>query len=90
MTYEKDIKLSSEIFFRISGAMDANLELMEKRFGVRIHATSEGIKISGNEQHGVEECAELISALSALARQGQTVDRVVVERCADMIERVDA
>ena len=42
MTYEKDIKLSSEIFFRISGAMDANLELMEKRFGVRIHATSEG------------------------------------------------
>ena len=86
MSYERDILLGGEMFARLSGAMDANLSLMEKRFGVRITATSDGARISGDSADGVERCFELLTALADLARQGQTVDKVTVERCADMAE----
>ena len=86
MNHERDIRLSGEMFARLSGAMDANLSLMEKRFGVRITATSEGARISGASEDGVERCYELLTALADLARQGQPVDKVTVERCADMAE----
>ena len=41
----EEITLSSDIFFKLSGAMDGNLTVMEKRFGVRITATDRGVGI---------------------------------------------
>lgn len=37
----RDIQMGSEMFCRLTGAMDGNLRLMEKIFGVRITATSD-------------------------------------------------
>ncbi|MBQ7227497.1 MAG: PhoH family protein [Clostridia bacterium] len=84
----EEIKLHSDIFFKLSGAMDSNLEVMEKRFGVLISATNDGAKVSGEAQ-GVENCARLIRLLTELIKQGQTVSKVLVERCADMIAEGD-
>ena len=86
---EREVRIGSEMFCRLSGAMDANLGLMEKIFGVRITATSEGALISGGAE-GVEYCAELMTALADLVRQGHAVDKVTVERCADMVRGADA
>ncbi len=89
MTEEREIRLGGGVFARLTGAMDGNLELMEKRFGVRITATDEGLRITG-EGAGVDACAELTDALSELISRGVNVDKVTVERCADMAERGDA
>ncbi len=85
----RDIQMGSEMFCRLTGAMDGNLRLMEKIFGVRITATSDGARISGEEE-SVRYCAELMTALADLVRQGQAVDKVTVERCADMVRGADA
>ena len=86
---EREVRIGSEMFCRLSGAMDANLGLMEKIFGVRITATSEGALISGGAE-GVEYCAELMTALADLVRQGHAVDKGTVERCADMVRGTDS
>ena len=44
MTEEREIRLGGGVFARLTGAMDGNLELMEKRFGVRITASAEGLR----------------------------------------------
>ena len=84
----EEITLSSDIFFKLSGAMDGNLTVMEKRFGVRITATDRGVGITGAAE-GVGLCARLIRVLAELIRQGQTVNKVTVERCADMLAEGD-
>ena len=84
----EEITLSSDIFFKLSGAMDGNLTVMEKRFGVRITATDRGVGITGAAE-SVGLCARLIRVLAELIRQGQTVNKVTVERCADMLAEGD-
>ena len=84
----EEITLSSDIFFKLSGAMDGNLTVMEKRFGVRITATDRGVGITGAAE-SVGLGARLIRVLAELIRQGQTVNKVTVERCADMLAEGD-
>lgn len=80
----EEINLSNDIFFKLSGAMDGNLTVMEKRFGVRVSATPSGAKVSGDKE-SVDACARLIRVLAELIKQGQGISRVVVARCADMV-----
>lgn len=80
----EEINLSNDIFFKLSGAMDGNLEAMEKRFGVRVTATERGAKVSGDSE-SVQACVRLIRVLAELIKQGQTVSKVVVARCGDMV-----
>lgn len=86
--HTEEINLNSDTFFRLSGAMDGNLEAIEKRYNVLLHASEHGVKISG-EYENVEKTAKLIRVLTELIRQGQTVDKVLIARCADMAEERD-
>ena len=80
----EEINLSNDIFFKLSGAMDGNLDAMEKRFGVRVAATDAGARVSGDAEN-VRTCVRLIRVLAELIKQGQTVNKVVVARCSDMV-----
>ena len=80
----REITLGSEIYIKLSGAMDGNIELIEKLFGVTVRPFDGGVKVSGNEEE-VSKCCELIELLAELVRQGQQITKVVVSRCADMI-----
>ncbi len=81
----KEIQLRSNIFFKLSGAMDGNLDAIEKRCGVRLRATENGVGINGEEDN-VNNAAKLIDLLVGLIGQGQTVDKVLIERVADMAD----
>lgn len=85
----EEIKLNSDAFFKLAGALDGNLTVMEKRYGVRISASENGARVVGGED-GVRRCTDLIRILAELIRQGQTVGKGMVERIADMAEERDA
>ncbi len=85
----REIMLGSELFIKLSGAMDGNVELMEKLFGVTVKQLDGGVKVSGDKDN-VDRCCELIELLAELARQGQQITKVVVSRCADMITSGEA
>ncbi len=84
----EEITLGNDIFFKLSGALDGNLEVMQNRFGVRISAVDTGARVSGDKE-GVESCLRLIRLLAELIKQGQPINKVIVERCADMVETGD-
>ncbi len=87
--HTREIPLSgNDMYYKLSGAMDGNLELMEKLFDVRIRATAGGVKVSGSEEH-VEACVRLIGVLTELIAQGQSVNKVLISRCADMVASHD-
>ncbi len=85
----REIKLGSELYIKISGAMDGNAELIEKLFGVTLRPFDGGVRVSGEEE-SVKRCCELLELLAELARQGQKITKVLVSRCADMITGSDA
>ena len=82
---EEELVLNSEIFFKLSGAMDSNLTLIEKRYDVCVVPSSNGVIIKG-EESAVSRCGELLRLLSDLIKQGQSVNKVMIERCADMLQ----
>ncbi len=87
--HTREIPLSgNDMYYKLSGAMDGNLELMEKLFDVRIRATAGGVKVSGSEER-VEACVRLIGVLTELIAQGQSVNKVLISRCADMVASHD-
>ena len=88
MIESEEINLTGDTFFKLSGAMDCNLDAIEKRYGVLLRAADNGVKISG-ESTNVVKAEKLIKLLAKLIKQGLTVDKLLVERCADMTEERD-
>lgn len=88
MIESEEINLTGDTFFKLSGAMDCNLDAIEKRYGVLLRAADNGVKISG-ESANVVKAEKLIKLLAKLIKQGLTVDKLLIERCADMTEERD-
>lgn len=83
-TTEIQIEISESNVSKLFGALDANIKTIESLCRVRIDIWAGGIRISG-EDNNVRQAAELTDALVVLIKQGQKVNKVLIERCLDMI-----
>ena len=80
----RQIELSEGVVTKLFGALDANVKTIETLCTVRIDANNGGVTVKGDEED-VSRAAELIGTLEILIKQGHKVNRVLIERCHDMI-----
>lgn len=78
-------KIECSFVSDIFGGLDENVSIIEKKYGVAVSLSGDGVSLRGSEE-GVRKAAELITALSSLAQLGEEIDRAVVSRTAQMVE----
>lgn len=85
--YEKDLtELSIDFVLKLFGTLDANIESLERAFGVSITQREASVRIKGDSAATVSNAAEAISQLERISALSDSIDQGSINYVIDMVK----
>lgn len=84
---QKTVTVNSiESAMEVMGSFDANVKLLEKKFEVQLLHRGTEIRVSGESERQVEQCAAVVEQMVRLAQAGETIEEQTISYLISMAE----